>query len=117
MTLKEAYDQMGGDYDNVMARLGAEAIIMKIIGMFLKDNSLSELETAYAANDYKTIFMVTHNLKGVCANLGIARLGGYASELCEATRNGEPAVDIAPMMDRIRESYAVTRDTITALCS
>lgn len=117
MTLKEAYDQMGGDYDNVMSRLGAEAVVMKIVGMFLKDNSMSELEVAFAAGDHKNIFMVTHNLKGVCANLGLARLGGYASELCEATRNGEPTVDIAPMMDKIRESYAVTKDTITALCS
>lgn len=115
MTLKEVMEKVQGDYSGVMARLGSEAVATRIITMFKKDSSLEELESAYAQSDYGQIFKVTHNLKGVCANLGLSKLGEYASELCEATRHGAPTVDIAPMMDNIRGLYVVTKDTIEEL--
>ncbi len=115
MTLKEFMEKTQGDYSGVMARLGSEAVAIRIIGMFKKDTSLDELEEAYANNDYSKIFQVTHNLKGVCANLGITKLGEHASVLCEATRGGAPTVPIDAMMDNIRELYTTTKEALNEL--
>lgn len=115
MSLKEFMDKVAGDYSGVMARLGSEAVAVRIVGMFKKDSSLESLESAYKEGDHAEIFNVTHNLKGVCANLGLTKLGEYSSELCEATRHGAPTVDIAPMMDNIRSLYTLTKEALEEL--
>lgn len=46
MTIKECYEAMGGDYEDVFKRLMSEARIQKFALMFKKDPSMSQLTQA-----------------------------------------------------------------------
>ncbi len=51
MTIKECYEAMGGDYEDVLKRLMNEARIQKFALMFKKDPSMSQLTQAMDAGD------------------------------------------------------------------
>lgn len=108
MTLQECYEKMDGDFTGVMGRLMKEERVIRFLGKFKEDSMLEALESALAAAHYEEAFRAAHNLKGVCQNLGITRLAESSSELCETMRNGEPAVDITPLLERVREDYKIT---------
>lgn len=115
MTVKECYDEMGGSYDDVLARLMTDKRIEKYLGKFLKDTSYTELCAALEAQDWAGGFAASHNLKGVCLNLGISRLGGSASELCESLRGGSPSGNTAALLAAVKEDYARSTAAISRL--
>lgn len=86
MTLKQFYDGIGGDYENVTARFGGERLVNKFIIKFLDDPTFKELENSLAADDCEGAFRAAHTLKGLCLNLGFAILYSAASDVCEALR-------------------------------
>lgn len=65
MTIKECYEAMGGDYEDVLKRLMNEARIQKFALMFKKDPSMSQLTQAMDAGDVETAFRAAHTLKGI----------------------------------------------------
>ena len=56
MTVKECYEAMGGDYEDVLKRLMSEARVQKFALMFKKDPSMSQLTQAMDAGDVETAF-------------------------------------------------------------
>lgn len=60
MTIKECYEAMGGDYEDVLKRLMNEARIQKFALMFKKDPSMSQLTQAMDAGDVETAFRAAH---------------------------------------------------------
>ena len=46
MTAKEAYESVDSNYDNVLKRLGSEAMIKRFAVKFLDDPTFNELEQA-----------------------------------------------------------------------
>lgn len=84
MTIKECYEAMGGDYEDVLKRLMNEARIQKFALMFKKDPSMSQLTQAMDAGDVETAFRAAHTLKGICANLG-----EVSYDITEALRAGD----------------------------
>ncbi|MCM1284882.1 MAG: Hpt domain-containing protein [Acetobacter sp.] len=111
MDLKECFDAFGGNYNNVMGRLLTEERVKKFLLMFLNDTSFSELEAALERNDYESAFRASHTLKGICANLGIERLGKAASEITEALR-GKDNKTACELFPKVAESYNSTVDTL-----
>ena len=89
MTVKECYEAMGGDYEDVFKRLMSEARIKKFALMFKKDPSMSQLTQAMDAGDTETAFRAAHTLKGICANLGFKSLFEVSYEITEALRAGD----------------------------
>lgn len=89
MTIKECYEAMGGDYEDVLKRLMNEARIQKFALMFKKDPSMSQLTQAMDAGDVETAFRAAHTLKGICANLGFKSLFEVSYEITEALRAGD----------------------------
>lgn len=75
MTTKECYELMGADYEDVLGRLMTEKLVKKFLYKFADAKDMEELKTSLEAKDYNTAFRMAHNLKGVCANLSITRLG------------------------------------------
>ena len=51
MTLNEFYTTVGGNYEDVIARLHSEAFTEKFLRMIPQDNSLPLLKEAAAAGD------------------------------------------------------------------
>lgn len=89
MTIKECYEAMGGDYEDVLKRLMNEARIQKFALMFKKDPSMSQLTQAMDAGDVETAFRAAHTLKGICANLGFKSLFEVSYDITEALRAGD----------------------------
>lgn len=86
MTIRECYESVGSDFDEVLGRLGSEKLIHKFAVKFLDDKTFQELKESMRTADGETAFRAAHTLKGVCLNLGFSALGKVSSELTEALR-------------------------------
>lgn len=64
MELKEVYEKIGGDYDDVVRRLMGEKLVRKFLLKFLDDKSYADLERTLSEGDYKEAFRAAHTLKG-----------------------------------------------------
>ncbi len=87
-TLKEAYEQMGADYSDVLKRLMNDALVARFATKFLDDASFDSLRDALKAGDAERAFMAAHTLKGVCSNLGFTNLYEPVYQITEALRGG-----------------------------
>lgn len=81
MTLNEFYTTVGGNYEDVIARLHSEAFTEKFLRMIPQDNSLPLLKEAAAVGDVPTAFRAVHTLKGIALNLGLTGLAARISLL------------------------------------
>lgn len=116
MTIKECYEKMGGDYDDVVNRLRTDERIKRFLLKVADDKSFDELCSALAAHDVDTAFRAAHTLKGVCSNLSITRLFNSASALTEELRGKtEYSADFEPLLEKVRADYEVTVACIRAV--
>ena len=67
MTLKEAYESVESNYDNVLKRLGSEGMIKRFAVKFIDDPTFGELKNALAAGDGESAFRAAHTMKGICS--------------------------------------------------
>ena len=74
MTMRECYEAIGGNYEDVLGRLRSEALIRKFTLKFLEDQSYPQLKQALNDKNYEDAFRSAHTLKGVCQNLSFDRL-------------------------------------------
>ncbi len=119
MNLKECYDKMGADYDDVLSRLRSEVLVRKFALKFLDDDSYGNLKDAMAAGNAPEAFRGAHTLKGVAQNLGFAPLYKAASQVTEALRPSETSSGdmekAAELMPAVDEEYARTIEAIKML--
>ena len=87
MTMRECYEAIGGNYEDVLGRLRSEALIWKFTFMFLEDQSYLQLKQALKDKNYEDAFRSAHTLKGVCQNLSFDRLYEVSHELTELLRD------------------------------
>lgn len=116
MTIEQCYEQLHGDYAQVIQRLPSPALVERFIGKFLDDGSFSELTSAMAAGQTEAAFRAAHTLKGVSANLGFEQLRQSASALTEFLRGkAEPVpAGALPLLEQVRRDYQMTVDAIRA---
>ena len=116
MELKEVYEKIGGDYDDVVRRLMGEKLVRKFLLKFLDDKSYADLERTLSEGDYKEAF---RTLKGVCQNLSLASLYQVSSQLTEELRNEDTAVpgnlNISDYMSKVTAEYHKTIEAIQEL--
>ena len=79
MTVKECYEVMKGDYDDVISRLRTDDRVKKFLLKVLDDTSFSTLCKALEEKNIEEAFRAAHTLKGVCKNLSIDNLAYSAS--------------------------------------
>ena len=111
-TLREAYESVGADYEDVLHRLmDSDDMVARFAGKFLEDPSFGQLEEALAAGDVEPAFRAAHTLKGVAQNLGLVNVYDPASELTEILRAGsfEGADELAVS---VREQYQATVEAL-----
>ena len=111
MTVKECYDAIGADYDDVFSRLRKDDRIRKFLLKVLDDKSYELLLNSIEARDMAEAFRAAHTLKGVCQNLSFTKLYRSADALCEALRN-----DWAPNAEALAEAvHADYQATVSAI--
>lgn len=107
MTVKECYEAMGANYDEIMGRLRTEERVKKFLLKVLSDKSYELLTTSIEEKNMEEAFRAAHTMKGVCQNLSLTRLYHSASELSEVLRDRqEYGEDIEPVLERVKEDYA-----------
>ena len=116
MTIEQCYEQLHGDYAQVIQRLPSPALVERFLGKFLDDGSFSELTSAMAAGQTEAAFRAAHTLKGVSANLGFEQLRQSSSALTEFLRGkAEPVpAEALPLLEQVRRDYQMTVDAIRA---
>lgn len=104
MTMREFYEKVGGDYDDVIKRFGAETMAERFNKKFLNDPSFQTLVSSLNDGLTEESFRAVHTLKGVCQNLGYGNLGKVSSDMTELLRAG--SVDAAKdMLDSVKNEY------------
>lgn len=112
MTVKELYDQIGGNYDEVIGRLFTDELVKRILEKFLDDTMCPDLVAAWERGDEEATFHAAHSAKGVCMNLAFTRLGTLASEITEALRPGNEGARANADVDALVKELAVEYDKV-----
>ena len=107
MTVKECYDQMGGDYKSVYERLGNnERLVEHFFQRFAQDSSFAALKEAHEKQNQEAAFRAVHTLKGICINLGFTNLYQVCSDLTETLRNGKPDLEVEEQLyQKVEQEY------------
>ena len=88
--LKEFYNSVGSDADDVVSRLGGSPdLVKRFVKKFLDDKCFSDLLVSLEKGDTQSAFRAVHTLKGVAVNLGMQTLFVKASEVTELLRAGK----------------------------
>ena len=87
MTMRECYEAIGGNYEDVLGRLHSEALIRRFTLKSLEDQSYIQLKQALENENFEDAFRSAHTLKGVCQNLSFDRLYEVSHELTELLRD------------------------------
>lgn len=115
MTIRECYETVGSDFDDVLGRLGSENLIRRFAVRFLDDKTFQELEESMKTADGETAFRAAHTLKGVCLNLGFTALGKVSSELTEALRGPKKTDGCEPLFANVETEYNKLVSALQAL--
>ncbi len=116
VTVRECYDKLGGDYDDVFSRLLTEDRIIKFILRFLDDDSYKKICESLESGDSEGAFRAAHTLKGIAQNFSFTRLYESSSELSEALRPGknhDKELDITALTKKVGTDYDRVVDAIT----
>ncbi len=116
MTVKECYEAMGADYEDVLGRLRNDDRIKKFLLKILDDKSYELLCTSIASGDAEEAYRAAHTLKGLCANFSLTKFGASASRLSDRLKEKrELGPDLDEMLSDVREDYERTVACITRL--
>jgi HPt (histidine-containing phosphotransfer) domain-containing protein len=116
MTIKELYEEIGGNYDQAVKIMKLDKLIDRHIRKFTNSAMMENMRTAAVSMDAMAMFESAHAMKGVCANLGLVRLSELASELAEEFRPGTARSlsddEVRGKVEAIGELYKNTTDGI-----
>lgn len=111
MTVKEAYEKLGGNYVDLTYRVG-EDMLLRLISLLVRDESYTDICMALAGEDYESAFNAAHTLKGIALNMGLTILAEKASVLTESLRSRGYNSNIQPSFAELEEVY---KETYTVL--
>ena len=116
MTVRECYEAMGANYEDVEASLRTEERIQKFLLRVLNDSSYDLLCTSMEARNMSEAFRAAHTIKGICQNLSLDRLYESSHALAELLRDRqEYGADLEPALEKVKEDYQMTIQCIRQL--
>ncbi|WP_288175149.1 Hpt domain-containing protein [Sporofaciens musculi] len=116
MTVRECYEAMGADYEDVFGRLRKDERIQKFVLKLLNDKSYELLMNSMETGNMDEAFRAAHTLKGVCQNLSITALYHSSAELADRLRGGqEYGEDVEPLLEQVKKDYTLAMDCIRKL--
>ena len=118
MTIEELYAQVGGNYDDALARLCADDLIEVVLGVFLEDTTCPDVVEAWGRGDDAAAFDAAHAAKGMCMNLAFTKLGVLSSDITEALRPGNEGLrastDVDALVKELAAEYGKVRTCVEA---
>lgn len=114
MTVQEFYEEVGGDYNEIMSRLKTEDRIIKFAGMFARDESYKTLVQALDAQDVDSAFRAAHTMKGMCQNMAFTRLLTSSQDITELLR-AKDLESAKNMLGKVTEDYDLVMEGIKKL--
>ena len=108
MNIRECYDTIGADFEDVLGRLGSESLIQRFALKFIDDGSYNELTEALAEK------RAAHTLKGICLNLGLKNLYTVSSDLTEKLR-GRELDGYEALYEKVSEQYKITVNALKSV--
>lgn len=115
MTLKNFYDAIGGDYQDVISRLRSERLIQKFVLKFLTDGSYGTLCQAMSEDNREEAFRAAHTIKGVSQNLSFRKLSASSADLTEYLRSSGIDTEAKKLADQVTADYNLTVAAIRVL--
>ena len=109
MDVKQFYLESKGNYNDALARMMNDALIVRMISKFMNDNAVLKMVSLYENKDYRALFSTAHTLKGVAGNLSLTPLFEIASTITEATRN-EDGANLDKEIKELQETYKVIQE-------
>ena len=116
MTVKECYEIMKGDYNDVLARYKSDDKIKKVLVKIVDDPSFAALCNALAAKNVEEAYRAALALKSASKNMSLDGLAYSASNLSEALKDRTSYDDdIEPLFKKLKKDYALTMACIQML--
>ena len=112
MNLVEFYNAIGGGYEDVMSRLLTEKRVYKYVSKFASTEEFANTLAALDAGLAEDAFKASHNLKGVCLNLGLGNLSKSAVALCDSLRGGVIPENIGELRKKLEDDYRLVTELI-----
>lgn len=119
MQLRELEKHLDIDIDGSLADrfMDNEALYMRFLRKLLDSQDFELLEQALAAKDYEELLRRAHNLKGVCANLGLNGLSTSFALLVQKLRNGcKEQAALESIVAQLRVEWSKALQCIGELC-
>jgi len=105
----------GMDVTGTLARFGGnEALMMRFLLGFPKDQTMGSLREAMASGDREAQKVASHSLKGLSGNLGLTPVFEASSAMMNALRTNEDA-DVNSLYEAVEQAYQATVDMIATL--
>lgn len=116
MTVKECYEIIGANYEEVESRLRTEERIKKFLLKILNDKSYDLLCDSIEQKNMEEAFRAAHTLKGISQNLSLTTLYHSSSLLSEELReNQEYNKQVEELFDQVKKDYIHITETIKNL--
>lgn len=116
MTVRELYDEIGGNYDQAIRVMKMDKLIDKHIRRLKNSSVFDAVFEAGESMDPVRLFESTHAMKGMCANLGLDKLAECAAKITENYRPGSTQTlsddEVKDILDEIKRLYQITIDGI-----
>lgn len=107
---REIFEAYGADYESTMTRfVNNQAMYLRLLAMFFKDENLKLLGEALEASDYKKAFEAAHTLKGVTANMGLTPLFDKVCDIVEPLRAGDEQINYMEKYQELLAEYERVR--------
>lgn len=89
MKVKAIYDEIGGNYQNILQRVFSDDNIIMLLSMLLEDDSYANFMKCMEQENYAQATDEIHGLKGICGNLSIDSLYDISVDILSALRAGD----------------------------
>lgn len=115
MTIKEFYEKINGNYEEVLSRLSKEDRVKRFAIRFFcldEEDDIGDLEKAIQNQDANNIFEYAHKIKGNSLNIGYTELAKYSSIIVEEVRARE-IKDISKLDDlfsKLKSNYYMIKE-------
>ena len=118
MTIRELYDNIGGNYDHAVRVMKMEKLIDRYVRKLKKSGVGEQLAAAGEAMDSEKLFEHAHAMKGVCGNLGLDDLAAAADVITEEFRPGAPRkLSDAEVKDQLARIDAMYRRAVEGIAA